>query len=83
MNYPYFHAEIKTQIMKKAIFAFSMLMMVGIAGTTVYASTTTNGIEIKKDDDKKKKKKKSSKKSTEAKSCCASKAGAKTCTKKK
>lgn len=69
--------------MKKVLFAFSLLMMVGIAGTSVYAATSTNGIEMKKDDDKKKKKK-SSKKTAEKKSCCASKSGeAKTCTKKK
>lgn len=73
--------------MKNTLFALSMLMLVGTVGTTVYAASSTNGIEIKKDDDKKKKKKKkkSSKKTeTTQKSCCASKSQetTKTCTKK-
>lgn len=68
--------------MKKVLFAFSMLMMVGTVGTTVYAATSTNGIEIKNDDDKKKKKKSSKKKTAEKKACCAKAPGGKTCTKK-
>lgn len=72
--------------MKNTLFALSMLMLVGTVGTTVYAASSTNGIEIKKDDDKKKKKKKKSSKKTETtqKSCCASKSQetTKTCTKK-
>lgn len=72
--------------MKNTLFALSMLMLVGTVGTTAYAASSTNGIEIKKDDDKKKKKKKKSSKKTETtqKSCCASKSQetTKTCTKK-